>query len=466
MTETTVDESTPLLATPDTQKDRALVYERFSPVWKRVIVLLVSWCGLLPLFVGGVLNVSIPTIAAEFESSTELVSLCVSMAVVATAIGSLVAAPNSTYYGRRPIYLFYLPIFVMGSAGVVFSRTVYEMMFFRVVQAIGSSPGISIGGATISDIYPLEQRGFAMGVFHASILLGVPLGPLFGGLAAHFGSWRAMQAILGIAGIIGFVAMFTFFPETSHPGTRGKDLDIAAGRSGFRFVNPLKVLALLKSPTLVFVSIVGLTVLLDAYMIVLSLAETLEGSYGISNQAFLGLCFLPLGCGNMIGAPVAGRISDHIVVTWRAKRGSWYPEDRLRAALFGILFLVPVSTIAMGLIVEIIPGTVGLVLLMVGMFFNGIGVDTVLTPCSAYCVDVLHQRSAEAMAAMMGFRALGIGIFASFMVPLIHSVGIGWAYAIVSFVVWLGALLLVLTIRHGERLRSSVNISYSTTETN
>jgi MFS family permease len=103
----------------------------------------------------------------------------------------------------------------------------------------------------------------------------------------------------------------------------------------------------------------------------------------------------------IVGAPLAGYLSDRIVVTWREKRGSWYPEDRLRATLIGAAFLVPISTLAIGIIIDNIPGPLGLSLIMFGMFLNGIGVDTVLTPCGAYCVDILHHRSAEAMAATM-----------------------------------------------------------------
>jgi len=48
---------------------------------------------------------------------------------------------------------------------------------------------------------------------------------------------------------------------------------------------------------------------------------------------------------------------------------------------------------------EFVDGTPGIVLNLVCLFFNGIGIDTVLSPSSAYYVDVLHKQSAEVMAA-------------------------------------------------------------------
>jgi MFS family permease len=69
--------------------------------------------------------------------------------------------------GRRPVYLTVLPIFAMGSLGVALARNVQQLLLFRVVQAFGGGGGMSIGAGVISDIYRLEQRGTAMGVFFA-----------------------------------------------------------------------------------------------------------------------------------------------------------------------------------------------------------------------------------------------------------------------------------------------------------
>lgn len=69
--------------------------------------------------------------------------------------------------GRRPVYLTVLPIFAMGSLGVALARNIQQLLLFRVVQAFGGGGGMSIGAGVISDIYRLEQRGTAMGVFFA-----------------------------------------------------------------------------------------------------------------------------------------------------------------------------------------------------------------------------------------------------------------------------------------------------------
>jgi len=67
--------------------------------------------------------------------------------------------------GRRPVYLTVLPIFVLGSLGVSFAQSARQLMLFRVVQAFGGGGGMSVGAGVISDIYRLEERGAAMGLF-------------------------------------------------------------------------------------------------------------------------------------------------------------------------------------------------------------------------------------------------------------------------------------------------------------
>src|SRR6202020_615060 len=77
----------------------------------------------------------------------------------------------------------------------------------------------------------------------------------------------------------------------------------------------------------------------------------------------------------IVGAPLAGRISDRLVTKWRKRRaGEWVPEDRLRGTLFGAVFLVPVSVLCSGIITHYVGGKVGLALNLICLFLNGLGV--------------------------------------------------------------------------------------------
>jgi hypothetical protein len=127
---------------------------------------------------------------------------------------------------------------------------------------------------------------------------------------------------------------------------------------------------------------------------------------------------------DVVGAPLSGILSDRVLVAARKRRGNvWVPEDRLHPALIGAgaAVFVPCSVLFVGLILQFVHGRVGLVLICLCFFMNGLGVgvlsraevifgtdiisflqvDFVLSPLSAYNVDILHDRSAEVVAASM-----------------------------------------------------------------
>ena len=67
--------------------------------------------------------------------------------------------------GRRKAYLFAFPLLCIGSAIVTFSRAVPELLVGRFIQAFGASCGFSVGAAIIGDMFKIEERGTALGIF-------------------------------------------------------------------------------------------------------------------------------------------------------------------------------------------------------------------------------------------------------------------------------------------------------------
>lgn len=89
--------------------------------------------------------------------------LCVGLAFDACIYSLTPACPD----GRRPIYLASLTLQCIGSFGVASVRTVPQLLTWRMLQAFGASSGGSVGLGVISDIYEIEERGTASGIFFA-----------------------------------------------------------------------------------------------------------------------------------------------------------------------------------------------------------------------------------------------------------------------------------------------------------
>ncbi|PBK92229.1 MFS general substrate transporter [Armillaria gallica] len=459
-------ESTPLLNEVSRHEE---IYNRFSSGRKRTIVALVSWSALVPMFASGSFIPAIPQIAHDMNTTGTTISFAVSLPTFTASLGALVFATYSGFYGRRPVYLIGTPLLTLGSIGVALSRNVPEMMVCRFIQAFGTSGGMSVGAAVIGDVYKLTERGTAMGIFFGATLLGPALSPLAGGWGAHYASWRWTQIALALAGLAAFVLMFFFLPETSHPGSRGIDkMREADGPLSKRWkwvwLNPFASLALLRSPNLMLCTIAGAAILITDFALFIPIAYTIGVKYNISNEFIIGACLVPAGIGNIVGAPLAGYLSDRAVIISRKKHGadSWKPEERLRAALIGTLIPVPLSVLLSGLITQYVDGTLGLVLNLLCFFVNGVGVDMGLTPVSAYAVDVMHSRSAEIMAASIGFRSIILSVAVALVLPSIKRYGVAVTDGIVALIGWSAYVMIWLTIRYGKRMRDWVDVGYST----
>ncbi|HET8591134.1 MAG TPA: MDR family MFS transporter [Nakamurella sp.] len=117
----------------------------------------------------------------------------------------------SDLYGRRPMFLTAITLFVIGSAASAFSTSMYELAGFRAFQGIGAGGLFSMALAILADIVPPRERAKYQGYFLAVFGTSSVVGPVVGGAFAGAGS------ILGITGWrwvflvnvpIGIIALF------------------------------------------------------------------------------------------------------------------------------------------------------------------------------------------------------------------------------------------------------------------
>ncbi|KZS89833.1 MFS general substrate transporter [Sistotremastrum niveocremeum HHB9708] len=459
-------ETTPLVSSSSLSDDAK--YERFSFRRKQTILATVSCCRLLTFFTSSSFTPTIPQIARDLKTSGSIINLSVGVFVFTAAVGSLFWARYSGYYGRQPIYVASLPIYCLGSIGVAACRNVPELLIFRALQAFGSCAFQSVGAGTIADIFKLEERGRAMGVYNCLALIGPSIAPFIGGLVAERASWRAMQAGIGFVGLVALVLVIIFLPETMHPGTRGIDkaeaefIKNGKSRKILVLLNPFRALALMRSPVLFLSTMAATATLITDHVVLLPLAYTIGERYGVGNQALVGALFLPSGVGNMIGTTISGWLSDNSIKKWRALRhGEWLPEDRLRATWHGALFLVPLSTLGMGLAIHFIDGSPGIWINMLLLLTHGIGITMVLGPCATYNVDIMYNRSAEVVAANYAIRNGLVSTVILGVLPAIETIGVLWTNGIAAILGWIGFGLIVVCIRYGARMRAWSSIQHT-----
>jgi MFS family permease len=122
-------------------------------------------------------------------------------------------------YGRVRLYNAGFAIFTVGSILCFFVQgqgngAAIQIIFFRVIQAVGGAFLMANSAAILTDAFPAEQRGFAMGVNQIGVLAGMFAGLLIGGVLAAI-DWRAVFLVSVPFGIFGTVWAYLMLHETA-----------------------------------------------------------------------------------------------------------------------------------------------------------------------------------------------------------------------------------------------------------
>lgn len=116
--------------------------------------------------------------------------------ITAYLFGFAVALPLmgrvADLYGHRRTYGLALTIFALGSLACAFSNSLYALVGFRTLQAIGGGAVVPIAMAVVGHNFPVGKRALALGIIGAAGEAGGVLGPLYGSFIGQYIGWRAI----------------------------------------------------------------------------------------------------------------------------------------------------------------------------------------------------------------------------------------------------------------------------------
>lgn len=136
---------------------------------------------------------------ADFNSSNSaLSSLIVCVYNVGLAIGPLILAPVSEMHGRMVTYHFTNILLTIFTAACALSPNLSCLIVFRMLAGMQASTVITLGGATVSDLFAQEERGRAMALWTFGPLLGPAIGPVIGGYLTQLQGWRWVFWVVAI----------------------------------------------------------------------------------------------------------------------------------------------------------------------------------------------------------------------------------------------------------------------------
>jgi DHA1 family bicyclomycin/chloramphenicol resistance-like MFS transporter len=140
--------------------------------------------------------------AKFFGVSTDLANLTLILFFVFFAAGTLFWGPQSDRYGRRPVLLIALSIYSAAGFLCAGSANIYQLILFRILQALGGSGAFAVATAIIKDVYDSKNRETILALVQSMVLISPMAAPVLGALLLSFTSWRGVFLILGGIGLL------------------------------------------------------------------------------------------------------------------------------------------------------------------------------------------------------------------------------------------------------------------------
>lgn len=157
---------------------------------------------------------SLPKMAAEFGVDYGVIGLSLAAYAIVSACLQLVLGPLSDRFGRRPVVLGALAIFVTATVGCALARDAWIFLACRMVQAV-IAPTYAVSLAVIRDTTNREQAAGRFGYLAMAWAVAPMLGPTTGGLLDQLFGWRASFCVLALLGAAVLALCWTDLRETN-----------------------------------------------------------------------------------------------------------------------------------------------------------------------------------------------------------------------------------------------------------
>lgn len=164
------------------------------------------------------LNMFLPSlsrIAADFEADYALVSLSIGGYLAVSSVLQIIMGPLSDLYGRRPVMLGALGLFVVASLGCLLAPNITVFLGFRMMQS-GVIGGMVLSRAIVRDMHGQKDAARLLGVIGMAMALAPLLAPVLGGLLDEVFGWRATFLLFVVLGLVMLIVVYADLGETNH----------------------------------------------------------------------------------------------------------------------------------------------------------------------------------------------------------------------------------------------------------
>lgn len=163
---------------------------------------------------------ALPVITTDLRGSAGDIQLTLSAFMIAFGAGQIFYGPMGDRFGRRPVILGGLAVYIVASIGCAFAAAAGHLVMLRVLQGLAACGGVVLARTMVRDLAEKDQAARAMSLMHACSSIAPMLAPLIGGQVLWFLGWRAIFWTLAGIGVMALVVAALRLPETLRPEYR------------------------------------------------------------------------------------------------------------------------------------------------------------------------------------------------------------------------------------------------------
>jgi DHA2 family multidrug resistance protein len=159
-------------------------------------------------------NVALPYMQGTVSASQEQIDWVLTSYIVAAAIMTPPTGFLAGKFGIKRLFLVSIGGFTLASMLCGMAQSLTQIVLFRVMQGAFGAALVPLSQSVLFAAYPRERQGFAMALFGVGVMIGPVLGPVLGGWLTENYSWRWVFYINLPIGILDFIGIWLFLPES------------------------------------------------------------------------------------------------------------------------------------------------------------------------------------------------------------------------------------------------------------
>lgn len=324
---------------------------------------------------------AMPEIVSDFGTTEAAVKLTLTAYFGGFCFAQLICGPLSDGYGRKPITILFMSVYLAASVLALFAPTIEIMVLARLLQGVGAAVGVTMSRAIVRDLFTSDRSARVMNLIGIVLSVGPAIGPTLGGLTLEFLGWHAIFLVMILQGAAVILMMLLFVQETGKPDP-SRVRPRALVQSYF---------SLLKTPHFLFASLVLTGATGALYTSATIMPFILMTRVGLSPSTF--------GMGMLL--QTAFYISGGIIYRLLMQRVTVF-----QMSCIGLLCTGSASILLAVLLRIYEPGYL-LVMLPMGLYVMGIAF---LTPQMTTAAMAPFPKIAGSASALMGFFQMGGGL--------------------------------------------------------